>query len=148
MAIPVGHLAVFSVGITLRVRVRKVTHENLIRFSFVVNSSTWILWLFVLRHFRDWQLEIFLDYSCLAFFASATLHWLIDRYRKNRINIDDLEWPLASLLIHMTPLFTLVAYMTYFDFEGKEDVRWALMFLAPTLAGMDLARSANYFMKN
>jgi hypothetical protein len=56
--------------------------------------------------------------------------------------IHEIEWPVVSVVLHLIPLFNLVAYVLYFVSGGTSNVAWTLMFLAPFVAGTGIVYSA------
>jgi hypothetical protein len=123
---------------------KKVKHKNLILFSTIVNFLTWILWLFSLRHFRDWQLQSFLDYSLLVFFAGSASKWIGYKARGVLKDICEAEWPSALLALHLLPFINFTVYTIYFTLGGNKDANWTLLFLAPFIAGTGLVSCTKY----
>jgi hypothetical protein len=121
---------------------KKIRHKKLTFLSFLVNLFTWIAWLVVLKYFRPSQLLTFLDYSSVAFLVGAAFRWVKYCMHAPPAGIHEIEWPLVSILLHLVPLFNLVAYVLYFAFGGRGNVAWALMFLAPFVAGTGIVYSA------
>lgn len=114
---------------------KMIKHKNLMALSFLVNFFTWITWLVVLKYFRPTQLEIFLDYSSVAFLVGAAFRSFKYYIYAPPQGLHEVEWSPVTMLLHLIPFFNLVAYILYFSFGGRGDISWTLMFLAPFVAG-------------
>jgi hypothetical protein len=114
---------------------KMIKHKDLMALSFAVNFLTWIFWLVTLKYFRPSQLQIFLEYSSIAFLVGAAFRSVKYYLYAPPQGLHEVEWSRISVLLHFIPLFNLVAYVLYFLFGGRSDVSWTLMFLAPFVAG-------------
>lgn len=114
--------------------------------SFYANLGTWIAWMLLLRNFRPWQFERFFVYSMLVF-ATGIAFKLLRGDRGLAVQVSEVEWPSALILLHLVPFFNFLIYAIYFACGGGMDVKWTLMFIAPWIAGTGLVNRVLVYKK-
>jgi hypothetical protein len=115
-----------------------IKHKLLITTSLYANLIAWVGWLFLLRHFRERQIEKFFEFSMLVFAGGIAYKLIRNGSQRSAIDLSEIEWPASLVLLHLVPLFLLLLYAIYFFLGGSKDVAWSLMFLAPFISGANL----------